>query len=599
MKKVVKLIVLLILVLLPCMGFAACVFGSGNNNDNGKPNDINTNPAYLIAPVLERTDFSVSQGIGLDNTFIAYLSCAKDPSNLSNNIYEFEIFIDGEKIEGGQSVDLHDLEYDKIHTIEVTAIGHLNSNNMKLRSATVTVKINITKVESPTNVRMTLSDGATEGKIVWNGEQDVYFDVLYSGVDFTTVNGATAPTWFDTGKNTIIRDYGSGHNTSTIKSIYKSKTVLENFDYFNELSISLYPKQWANFESIGVDGDIFELQMPSDFSTTSVKVLGSEMSQPANLEWDLTVPGKFTFEPVYGMDYSYRTNTYNGSSVTGYGVNNRGEGAGVGYINLESYAVSGTFTFGVESYYSKIDFMSPNIYQIYYSKFDLSSENCEKLTYEIVNTKLDTPKNIRIEGNKLVWDAVPNVTESDHISYWITIGSEEYALSETTANGIHELAIADIAKNLRPFNENIAPFDAEITISAWPKAPELQTSTDGIPIFQTYNYSDKSEPQNAPVIRINSIPAPSGITVDFETRTISWDTVSEADSYTVMFIRNDGSGNGRNGIETNTFSWYNGEHPDRAVLDYITVEAEFTTKITINGQNIELTVGSIATFYVV
>jgi len=599
MKTRKKFFILLTLAFILLLTLFACgekaVVGVG-----GGGVDPTQNPAFLTAPVLNRSDFKVNQGFGVNDELIAYLSCSKDPSNLYNNISEFEVFIDGEKRDGSQSVYLHGLANDVKHVVLVTAVGHLNVNGVKLRSETVKFEVTVTKLTAPTNLRMSLNAEAIDGKIVWDGKSDCYIDVLYKGVDFTYVEGASANTWFDTGRRTVTRSYASegyGYSTQSIREVYRTKDFnadfdVREFDYFNELSISVYP-EFANFKSIGNEGDVFQLYMPSDFSETSVKVLGTAMSQPENLRWDETEYGKFTFDPIYGTQYSYimRRDNFAGG---GYRVFDNGKGAGVGYIQLYG-AESGNYSFGIESQNLKIGFMSPNIYQIYYSTFDF--DTCEKLTYEVVKTKLQTPKNVRIEDDKLVWDAVENVSAIENTTSY----SVEFSTyGRSTIGGKTELLLSELAEAVYALYENNGGFTTKPTVQAWARPDEMSIKESGDALFKIFEWSERSNPNASPTIFIKSIPLVTNVAVDYELKTVTWDEVEGAEGYTVAFYSShggvgtrvpsgfysfDGDTNANNMIETNS-------------LERIEVAALFTPTYTVSGQTVSITVGSCFVYYV-
>lgn len=525
MIKLRKFIFLFVLLVLSVILLTGC---------DSKPDKKDSKEPTLDAAItLEKSSFKI---------YVQYNN-GNEPNyiltwNAKGGIVNFIVEQNGEEINNGQQgwIYLKNFKPDVIHNVKVTACS-IGAN--KKLTEPVEIKLKGIKLPDPTNFYMQYDTG-----FVWDSTEQWY------GLEFKefTLNLSNQKEY--TGETINITAVENQYLNYYIRSNmlqYKSDKLFEA----HVRSIPEIGKEYNFTEST----EVLEIDYPSDYSQTDIKILGAQMSNPANVRWDLndgiSQMAKVCWDSV-SSSYKYWVRVdYPGGWSSGYITN---AGASFGYIDLDYRSVTGNYTLGIQSVCNDVELINLGAFYAYKLYISQPTDN---ITFSVNQTILQKPQNIRFEGENLVWDSVEYARE-----YIIKFAEgDSYTNVCSSSSGSATLTLQQIYDS---FNGNIfvndiaTSYDDIFYISIFAEAisPALASFENNHPVFNVYHYSDYSDINNNAKIKIKSIDAPQNVILNVTDKEITWESVFGASGYSVYFETGE-IGVGTRNIPTTYYSWKN------------------------------------------
>lgn len=513
MKKTLLILALFAVIITGALFLAAC-----------EPND---EPEPPTAPTLESSSFAILYTTESDGTANYELTWSAYAAR------EFAIVCDdGAAFNIAEAkLSLNNFSANEIHTVEVTALGAEN-----LQSEPITVKFKGTKLTMPYNVRLygdTNSFGWKE-----SDETEVY---VVSCEELSLDIQTSRPVY--TGKIKTIPVYNNRLPIYDLREIY-NRLDLYSLESFRVQALP-YNGNIQRFEY--EDGKVIEYQLPSDFSEQSVNFYAGQMSNPSNVRWDFDDFNTRSYAYIKwdGADSNYKykvTTTYpSGTTSSTYTQT----GASQDNYSFDSY-FSGEYEVTVQAERNEFNFIGEdkNAKWVTYM-FYLQQPVTETLRFKINYTELKAPKNVRIEDENIVWDEVEFAWKYTVYSY-----NEADDMSFFSFDSMQTQASLEYV-----FNHMAYPEDGEydIHVTASPISNELVSFENNVPVLNTYHNMWRSG-----VTKINfvAIPKVQNVQVDYENKTVAWDGIPEATSYSVSFRNDDGGGRTTLLGSSTEYNWY-------------------------------------------
>ncbi|MDE7107484.1 MAG: hypothetical protein K2O39_04095 [Clostridiales bacterium] len=467
-----------------------------------------TEPEQPVPPTLKKSSFSIKYSSDDDGEVNYKLTWDAE------NAIQYKVVYDGnETVIDQKELLLNGFSADTVHVITVTAIGW-----RELESDPVEIKFKGVKLDMPTDVRMHLDTKRLDWK---DGGDTSAYVISCEELDLDTETSKP----IGTGRFKQTRITYDSISLDNICYLYNTLELnsLESFRV-RALPYSGYTEQFKYSN----DTDIIELKLPSDFSEQSVNLYASAMTNPSNLRWDFDgfdEHGTYAYVKWDGAvaNYKYRVMVqYVNGHWSGRGAE---KGASYGVVEFDRTKGTGDYTVQVEPECDDIDFIGQdNDAKSTTYSFYLPQPITESLHFRINQTVIDPPKNVRIEGDNIVWDA------AEHAKYYVvslSCGEDGTNFSSDTAQlplqTIYDRAVV---------GHTVRQGDFDISVSAYVIDPVLASFENDLPVINSYRYSESGV--DCPnKLRLKSIPAVGNVTVDYDNQTISWDPVAEATSYTV------------------------------------------------------------------
>lgn len=462
---------------------------------------------------------------------------------------KYRLNCDGEEtVTSQRKLSLNGFSADAVHTVTVTAIGE-----QEQESAPVSVSFKSEKLAAPYNVRL-YGDTNSFG---WKGpdETDVYYLLSCEELDLDVATSKPILT----GKIKTIPVYENR------LFLYNLRDIYEQLDLYPLESFRVRALPYHRDSYYTEDTDLIEYFLPSDFSEQSVNFYASEMSNPSNVRWNFEGlaehPG-YAFVEWDGAISNYRYLVMV-KHPEGYysGIETTDKGASQSSFGLD-FNVTGDYELTVQAMCNDFDFIgedasAKSVTYLFY----LSSPVSEKLRFQVRNTVLSAPENLRIEGESILWDEVEKAN-----GYWLELdcGEKHFSL-------FSESAQIPLTKIFEQAGEE-GVYDLRVT--AFAPDPQIARIEDGmLLLLDTYSDSEASAPlSNA--IKLKAIPTVKNVQIDFDNRTITWEGVSEASGYTVGFMGEHGGHGTTTGLNTQ-YVWDKDENLSRYNEIYVEANCEY------------------------
>lgn len=501
MKKVLLIIVIFTIALLSGVMFVSC----GATPTSDESSDM---------PTLQKSSFNIWYTFDDSDTGEAYYNMTWKGENAT----EYKVVFDGiETTAVEPKLSLNDFAADTVHTVVVTAIGENDT-----KSEPVEVKFKGVKMAMPVDI--CFDEDANDFK--WKGSDDnLTYRISCEELELDSATGR--PVY--SGKIKYALAPSNCLTLYDLREIYNNKNLNEHESF----RISALPYSLGLRFEYKNDTDIAEFLLPSDFSEQSINFYADKMTNPSNLRWDFDNfnahrdSANVKWEGAVS-DFRYIVFVQGPDGDT----RNSGtlEGASEGHVPFDYVTVTGDYNVTVEPTCNEFNFINEDkaAKSITYS-FYLPQPITETLHFHANQTVLNTPENVRIEGDNIVWDAV----DYAHHYYVHLACGEEVMLFESDSAHMSLNRIFDAATN--PFRR-LATGDYDIKVMAY-GLNEVVSLEDNVPVINTYKYSEYSD--TVPhALRLKSFSSAQNVKVDYDNRTIYWDDIPEATLYSVIFLRN-------------------------------------------------------------
>ncbi|MDR2201793.1 MAG: hypothetical protein LBP26_03395 [Clostridiales bacterium] len=471
---------------------------------------------------------------------------------------------------------------DVVHTVKVTA--H-NADPRGNTTEPVEVKFKGTRLAAPINFRMGVE--GLRWHVVDPSDSD-WFVYEYNGI--TPDNGGQK---IYTGEKFI----GTATETAVYEENIKLDMKYAGMDGLYEVRIYRELAYGTTFE-FAESTEVLEFDYPSEYSNTDVKVWAANISNPTNVRWadDLSTDATVCWDSD-SSSYGYNLLVY-GNDIQPVYSTFKGAGATSGTIAIQSLQ-TGNYSIGVQSFSNDIDQLNLGAFYAYRFYISQPINPDDRIPLSVNRVILETPKNLRIDGEKIVWDAVDNVNRYGIGMFNLDTENNFYHHAEST-----ELAFSDLELAFSDFyvkyNGNINDI-FDIRVRADNYSFELNSFENNRPEFVSYHSSMYGEPTEASRIRLKSIAVAQHIAVDLDDSRVTWDAVDAASKYETTYYYAEGGGHGSLNI-TNTYDIFS-EGTKNGILDgsiiRIVVMAKPEYSLTAGDDGIPvLSVASIAEYLI-
>lgn len=544
MKKFLLIIAIFTILIMGGILLAAC------DTQPEPPDELPTS----VVPTLDKSSFAIMYSVdanGSANYELIWSAQNATSYKIKYDGLEAEAVTTEPKISLNETVWLYGWYHDDpVHGVAVTAIGEGNT-----KSETVEVNFKGTQLEMPINVRLY---GDVNG-LGWKGSDDTHAYALHCeelDLDLQT----SKPVYTGNVKTTTVSE--NRCSLDLLRAVYNAHD-LKPMQSFRVQALP-YNGYFQRFDYTN-DTDVMELQLPSDVSEQSVNLYAGEMSHPSNLRWDFT---DFHFgsadvkwdgvDPTFKYEVSLQ---YPAGSFTAQITD---KGASSGRVSFH-YNMSGDYNVTVKSVCDEFNFIAEDeeAKSVTYSFF-LPKPVTEVLKCSVNTITLAAPKNVRIEGDKIVWDEVENAN-----NYHAVLTSGTHKINIPSFNT--EAPLQEVFER-STYAGTVLEGDYDIAVVANAKSPELAGFDNNTPIINVYVSSADSEVKTR-AIRIKSISPVRNVKVDYDTQTITWDEAPNAVSYSVGFYNNDF---GRETLLGNTTKFKLDEDISQYSLVFVKAICEYT-----------------------
>lgn len=466
-----------------------------------------------VPPTLEKSSFSIQ--FSTDDNCKANYKLTWDAENATQ--YKV-VYGENETVTDKKELLLNDFSADTVHTVTVTAIGQND-----LESDSVEIKFKGVKLDMPTDVRMHLDTKSFDWK---HTDETSAYVISCEELDLDIATSKP----FGTGKFKQILTYSDNLMLFDLRSIY-SQLELYSLESFRVQALPYDGNtQWFDYAD---DTDVIEFKLPSDLSEQSVNFYAGVMTNPYNLRWDFDGFDEHRGYALVKWDgavsnYKYKVMV---QYPEGFWSGTETEkGASQGAVGFGYPEVTGDYTVRIEPECYDFQFIGEDSAEKWATYlFYLPQPTTEFLHFRINQTVIDAPKNARIDGENIVWDAVEHAC-----LYFVRLTCGEDIInvqSDTT-----QLSLQDIYHHLI-YGETTRHGDYDISVVACAIDPELVSFENDLPIINTYLDSDSGAVRPSK-IRLKALPVVSNVVIDYVNRTVSWNPVAEATSYFVELSYN-------------------------------------------------------------
>jgi len=512
MKKTFSMLIMIMCILVGGILFSAC------NDGDSTPSNPNNLPA-LNPPTLEKSSFSIKYEAKPDGKTDYKLTWSAEYA------LKYTVSLDGTgSTVTDNEISLNECTEGEIHTVAVTAIGMQDKT-----SDTVQVKFKAARLDAPINVRL-YADGESNS-LGWKASDDTTaYTLLCEELDLELETSRP----IGTGNVKTYLVHNNRLSIYELRSLYRG-LVLYSLEKFTVKALP-YNGESKEFKYVN-DTDIIEFILPSDASEQSVNLYAGEMSNPTNIRWDFSDFDEHPFCATVKWDgaipnYSYNVMLHYPSHSSSIGVITE-KGVSQGNLYLYYDMTAGDYTVTVESVCDDFHYIGEDTAEKYSTwTFFLDTPATEELKFHIDQTVLECPKNVRVDGENLVWDEVENAMEYDVL---LQCGDKELSVSDAT-NRVSLKALYDTAINRINYDG-----DYSVSVMAISKNNEFEGyGNDNVPKIKIYVDSDYCTPVPN-LIRFKAIPTAQNVQIDYQNKIITWDAVNGATSYYVVFFDNNGS----------------------------------------------------------
>lgn len=546
MKKFFFILTVFILSLTGGIVFAAC---DGGTSPETPPSN------QTRAPKLEKSSFSITYSVGGNGAEYDLIWRA-------DNAVKYKVECDETEVEITKpSYSLTGFSADTVHSVTVTAIGEND-----LQSQPVELKFKGTKLETPTNVRLHYTDRYGTA-FSWNEHaaySSSYYLISFEELDLEIETSKP----FGTGKFKYVPcSYEEFITLDGLRSIFKNCELYP----LESLRVQTLPYLDKVF-NFTANTDVLELNLPSDFSEQSVNLYAGDLSNPTNIRWNETLDayGNATVKWDGAIsDYKYQIKVQHPEGYSN-GIITPEKGISEGKVYFGNGLSTGDYTVTVEPVYDEFRYIGKDddAKSVTYM-FYLPQPITETLSFHVTQKVLETPKNLHIENGYIVCDKVENAEEyvfSIKISKdsAINLGTYTNRISLDkylgTAAWINEDGLADLIVYVRNDGTDLTGFD-----------------DNGNPNIIVYEHSESAVISDA--IQLKRIPAVQNVRIDYDTKTVYWDGVEEAETYEIVFYN---AGSGKGGTVTDTqFQWKD----NMDISDYTEVVITAKCKFEVTTEN--------------
>ncbi len=528
MKKIRLVLALILLVLLCGTLFVAC--------DKTPPSDSNQDvtppPAEPVAPTLAKSDFSIVYDI-ISDTENGNEDCDYSLTWTSANATKYKVkYGQTEETITSASLSLKDFAADVIHSVTVTAIGEQN-----LTSAPVEVKFKGTKMSAPINVRAYLTPNTLDS---------YYFGYKHDDAEAYKISCEEID-WDDDGEYIWTGRFKSAIWFSDAISIDGLTDIWNTLDLeaCQSFRVAALPYRERRSYSFGNDTEVMEISLPSDPSEQSVNFFADiQNANPRNLRWDLdALADQADYATVRwdaGSDFKYRVKVrYPDGSATGTETQ---KGALQSNIWFDYIYGTGDYSVTVEALCNEFNYIGENADEKWVTfAINLTYPATEEIKFHIDREQMQTPQNVRIDGENIVWDYG---NEAPLYNVSMTNGDAEFSLSVN--DGSKQLAFSEIFDRIEfeLWNNAVLDGDWMVRVMASSRPNEFEGAENNVPVIKAYADSDYC--QAVELFRTESIAKVTNVQITTvpelngsEALRISWDGVAEAVGYKLAYVNGD------------------------------------------------------------